>query len=944
MYKIVYYQIIIFILIPFWAFAFDNNNTHRELTEKAVESNEHLKNVFKTQYGLTEGFDEVLDNGEEDNFTVSDWLQEGSYEEDEPTACRAANHFHNPLLPWQQAKLTDNVSGVDFYCENFTPYKTKYSNLIWATGKDDKDQNYYNPPVNSVLDVFTERNGRNWDVARQLFYFALAESDPLKRARYLAETFKTIGYIMHLLQDMAVPAHTRNDFSQGHSRMIGWPLINGNGLLGWLGNPFEDYVKDNFEKEILPVIAGNLSQPYIGEKVLTNFWDTDTVLSQEDDIPQTGFDIGLAEYSNANFVSIRTIFKDGSDTKLQFQYPSRDSIIDEDYPDRIDQRIYDILARDGKLDKGVYIAKNGDGEKIDKFLKPRYIPFDIDPDTYLEKYYLKFMLDNQCYLEYAKKLIPRAIGYSASLLEYFFRGKIDIQRPIVTIGPDSSVTGIDFSIRNGTHPLDENQTVEPFESGTIEFVYSYIDPNNPDGESRKYHNHGVIYTVSGPTDLINTEYIPITVSLPLAEQVPAGAKDFSFTLVFKGKLGNESNAVAGQVYQFDNSRIAYFHQPDGKPNTSNIFHISPDGSYPYQITEMEEPNPWYFSPAWSKDGTMLAFEEESCTAENYDPFDPDVTCPMENYSRNIVVTDLLSDQSFPNNVIEVLNYNDNLIANASFSPDGKKVAALMADQSPFYYFGNIVVFDRENNSFETITPYNSRLTDLYGAAPAWSPAGDTIAYYLRRQYDEASSSWQFEGDLYVINSDGTNNTRLTNDDFINTQPSWSPDGEQIVFSSDRDGEESMDIWLMDKWGISFSKLVDCTPASCYSPTFSPDGLQVAFSNGSSIYTIYIDGESGSQKNIAEPGPTTGSITWSPFLAPPSLAVQAEPQSILAYGTSIISWQSNGATEVFISGIAEKQPPNGSIAVSPGSTETYTLTAVGKTGTAEKDITITVPAE
>ena len=53
-----------------------------------------------------------------------------------------------------------------------------------------------------------KENGRNWFVARELLYDALTQTDPRQREVFFAETFRTLGYVLHLLEDMAVPAHT----------------------------------------------------------------------------------------------------------------------------------------------------------------------------------------------------------------------------------------------------------------------------------------------------------------------------------------------------------------------------------------------------------------------------------------------------------------------------------------------------------------------------------------------------------------------------------------------------------------------------------------------------------------------------------------------------------------------------------------------------------------
>jgi Tol biopolymer transport system component/imidazolonepropionase-like amidohydrolase len=80
------------------------------------------------------------------------------------------------------------------------------------------------------------------------------------------------------------------------------------------------------------------------------------------------------------------------------------------------------------------------------------------------------------------------------------------------------------------------------------------------------------------------------------------------------------------------------------------------------------------------------------------------------------------------------------------------------------------------------------------------------------------------GDLWMMAA-GSAPQRLTNDPFVETEPSWSPDGRLLVFSSDRAG--SMDLWLRDMQTGAERRLTD-QPGSEGSAAWSPDGSRIAF--------------------------------------------------------------------------------------------------------------------
>jgi len=118
--------------------------------------------------------------------------------------------------------------------------------------------------------------------------------------------------------------------------------------------------------------------------------------------------------------------------------------------------------------------------------------------------------------------------------------------------------------------------------------------------------------------------------------------------------------------------------------------------------------------------------------------------------------------------------------------------------------------------------------------PQWSPHGTRIAYWGL----PTGSGWR---DLWTIDSEGKNKTRITNDAAIDWNPIWSPDGRFIYFLSDRSG--SMNVWRVaidEKSGDAKGELEQVTvPASnCAWLTLSHDGRKFIYSSLETRANIY----------------------------------------------------------------------------------------------------------
>ena len=156
--------------------------------------------------------------------------------------------------------------------------------------------------------------------------------------------------------------------------------------------------------------------------------------------------------------------------------------------------------------------------------------------------------------------------------------------------------------------------------------------------------------------------------------------------------------------------------------------------------------------------------------------------------------------------------------------------------------------------------YRARVITINAVAPAPPPPAPTAA---RNGPIAFVSNRDGNNEIYAMNSDGSNQTRLTNNSARDSRPSWSPDGRRIAFDSNRSGNYG--IYAMNADGSGVTRLTD-NSADDWGPSWSPDGRRIAFASDRGgnydIYAMNADG-SGVTRLTNRPNNNDYRPRWSP---------------------------------------------------------------------------------
>ncbi|MCC7202474.1 MAG: hypothetical protein IT393_07440 [Nitrospirae bacterium] len=378
------------------------------------------------------------------------------------------------------------------------PYSERSSLVTWGTG--------YLSPSPDGPKVIIDKQQWGWDKARDYYELALNSPTVEERESYFTKTFQSLGQVLHLIEDGAQPAHVRNDFTS-HLTYTGVELSP---PWRWFGSQFEHYVKNH------PGLVASAEpiKPIFVNARLTDFWDTNQYV--ETNPPQfNDLTVGITEFTNVNYFSDSTIPGNSPTPEHTFPYPqvnSTNARICLDYaPGSTDVRKY--ISRNSKGDcPPPSAARLADHFATPSFLNEEYLITEGNIPT------LKLWLDENVHSTYATELLPRAVGYSAALIDYFFRGKLDF---VIDEGDRG----------DGTKGIRIYNLSDEEMEGTFYLYYDATDGNR--------------YLLGSSSLLLS----PQGLSAVLSFSVPNNnIEEDRYVIVFRGRIGMEQEAVAGYIH------------------------------------------------------------------------------------------------------------------------------------------------------------------------------------------------------------------------------------------------------------------------------------------------------------------------------------------------------------------------------------------------------------
>lgn len=471
--------------------------------------------------------------------TPSRLIQRGAEEED--AGIRALRHFYDPQ---------NDGRGLEYLRAQFT------SSPRWSL-EDVEDH-----PAQEF----------SYKDAKWLLHAGLTGATEEGRERDLGKAFEALGHVIHHLQDMAQPQHVRNDVHCDEkliqvfsSSWVALPICQP--LSAYHPSAYEDFT--HRRSTSLP-LGGYDVIDYGAFQVPSQLWSNSFA--------------GIAEFTSRNFVSAGTNFYTKDDIVFE----------DPDYLSPIGSRAFrerrqitdpDLLGPTGPgqpLSGEIwFIGTHGfDHHLPGEILNRRAASFSVfDNDLRSEGRGSQFTLNRFNYAAANDFLLPRAAAYSTGLINYFFRGRIDIALPeegvygivdhATTYAAGQGFDKLKLKLSNaspdGVKPGGE-RVEQAMQGGTLVAVAKYTlngcyQPDLSGDFASRIDTGEVIYPagctldqyfageerISQSTAILaaTLEKAPADFTFDFSSQpIPVNARDLRIQVVYTGQLGAEADGIA----------------------------------------------------------------------------------------------------------------------------------------------------------------------------------------------------------------------------------------------------------------------------------------------------------------------------------------------------------------------------------------------------------------
>lgn len=475
-------------------------STHQEFSGHAVKISDIsrdpslLKNLGLEAFSDNQTFPEPY-NQVGRKLSILELVRNGAKFED--SAPRFLHHFYNPI---NEAPLTVGV-------------ELGFRSPDWAL--EDRGD---------LTSTLAGPQEYSYKEAMDYFYLALTSQAKQVRDQNWGMLFQSLGQVIHHVQDMAQPDHVRND-QHNDATDPSWY------------EAYTDHLRSSGDVTFNTLMAFS-RHPIPEFPTPRDFWTTRAV------DPNIADRRGIADFTNRNFVSKDTIFllNDGvAVPSPEFPLPTPDitpTTVDIADPsimgaqgqalcDRIKSNsVFQFPASACFIDfVSTPVTGTVTGEPTLNTRAASYSIFDKKlqdfnvNSSYTRQEGMNYTIDRSFTLNKFNfnaahsYLVPRAVAYSAGLINHFFRGEIE------------------FSQRADVGWFVKNMSGQPMHSGTFRLFY-----DNQDGDRREVS--GASWSIVSPLDN-GSEMVLGDIALP--------ADVRSLILVFTGSIGSDMNVVTAKV-------------------------------------------------------------------------------------------------------------------------------------------------------------------------------------------------------------------------------------------------------------------------------------------------------------------------------------------------------------------------------------------------------------